>query len=622
MRKLQNMLLSLSVLFIFAVILTFTPGNFVYAEESAYGHISYVDKEAKVIREDHTEHKAVVNLPVAAGDQVVTGNKGRCELQFDNGTIIRLDKNTRLKVTTVLAPSLTSHWKVTTLHLLEGQIYTMVQSYNREMFQVITPNAALDLKKRSSAAVQARDNGDTFIYVVKGKFKVMYGEDTDSVKTEKLNSRKGYTITAGHQLRTGDDFRDVDFMGWNNYVTRNFKDLHFGISKVPKKIVRNSGLMYWAEKWSSAFGEWVYDDLFGYVWRPYDEYFTFAARPFFHADFIEVKGQLIVVPQEPWGWVPAHMGTWVWTKSGWTWIPGEAFHTGVASLTFLPYPFYTSWSRFDYENYYGYCYPSLGSWIYRTYGGYHLYYIYRNYGLRFWRDAYQKTYRKAVKKPSLRNVPPSVRDIIKKMNKTPVNVLKARLGTPRLPMHNTKKLKPFLEFKSPVKKTSPVKAGSSSTITVKSKSPVKAGVPVAAVKRPAAHSRWSLQESRLLNKARGGGLVKSINTAGNFRDWNPDIHWAIRTGNKVHYSSRNNEVVCSNLKINSRSMTAFQKRSIGRSAFSRGRGSSGYTSSSSSSSGSSGSSSSSGSTSSSGFGANKGGSSGSKSGGAAGKSKQ
>jgi hypothetical protein len=620
MRKLKNMLLSLSVLFIFTVILTFTPGNFVYAEESTYGHISYVDKEAKVIREDHTEQNAVVNLPVASGDQVVTSNKSRCELQFDNGTIIRLDKNTRLKVTTVLAPSLTSRWKVTTLHLLEGQIYTMVQSYNREMFQVITPNAALDLKRRSSAAIQARDNGDTFIYVVKGRFKVMYGEDTDSVKTAKLNSGKGYTITADHQLRTGDDFRDIDFIGWNKYITRNFKDLHFGISKVPKKIVRNSGLMYWAEKWSSAFGEWVYDDLFGYVWRPYNKYFAFSARPFFHADFIEVKGQLIIVPQEPWGWVPAHMGTWVWTKSGWTWIPGEAFHTGVASFTFLPYPFYMSWSRFDYENYYCYFYPSLSGWIYRTYGGYDLYYIYRKNGLNAWRQAYKKIYKTAVKKPSLKSLPGSVRDIINKMNKTPVKIIKERLGTTRLPLHDMKKLKPILEFKPPVKKTSPVKAGSSSTITVKSKSPAKGSIPPSAAKRSAGHPRWSLHENRLLKKGRIGGPVKSMNTSGNFRDWNPDIHWAIHTGNKVHYSSKNNEVVCSNLKINSRSITNIQKRAISRSASFHGSGSRGYGSSSYSSA-SSGSSSS-GSTSSSGFGAKKGGGGGSKGSEAAGKSKQ
>ncbi|NIM17344.1 MAG: hypothetical protein GTO45_35510 [Candidatus Aminicenantes bacterium] len=604
MRKLQNMLLSLSVLFIFAVILTFTPGNFVYAEESTYGHISYVDKEAKVIRQDHTEHKAVVNLPVAPGDQVVTSNKGRCELQFDNGTIIRLDKNTRLKVTTVLAPSLTSRRKVTTLHLLEGQIYTMVQSYGREMFQVITPNAALDLKSRSSAAIQARDNGDTFIYVVKGKFKVMYGEDTDSVKTAKLKSGNGYTITADHQLRIGDNFRDIDFMAWNDYITRNFKDLHYGISKLPRKIVRNSALMYWAEKWSSVFGEWVYDELFGYVWRPYDEYFAYSARPFFHADFVRVNGELILVPQEPWGWVPAHMGTWIWTKSGWTWVPGEAFHTGVVSFSFLPY----------------YAYPSLSSWMYYAYGSYYHYYIYRNYGLRAWQQAYKKTYKTAVKKPSLKRLPASVRDIIKKMNNTPVKDLKERLGTTRLPKFDMKKLTPILDSKSPVKTKPPVNPRSSST--VKSKSPAKGSVPISAAKRSAAHSRWSLQKSRLLKKGRvGGGPVKSVSSTGNFRDWNPDIHWAIRTGNKVHYSSRNNEVVCSNLKINSRSMTAFQKRSIGSSASSRGNR--GYGSSSSSSSDSSGSASSSTSASGSGSGSHRGGGGGgSKGGGAAGKSKQ
>jgi hypothetical protein len=590
------MILSLLVVFILAVISTFTPGNFVYGEESTYGHISYVDKEAKVIRQDHTEHKAAANLPVAPGDQVITGNKGRCELQFDNGTIIRLDKNTRLKVTTVLAPSLTSRWKVTTLHLLDGQIYSMVQSYNREMFQVITANAALDLKRRSSAVIKARGNGDTFIYVVKGKFKVMYGEDTDSVKTAKLKSGNGYTITADHQMRIGDDFRDIDFMGWNDYITRNFKDLHFGISKVPGKIVRNNALMYWAEKWSSVFGEWVYDELFGYVWRPYDEYFAYSARPFFHADFVRVNGKLILVPQEPWGWVPAHMGTWVWTKSGWTWIPGEAFHTGVTSFSFLPY----------------YTYPSLSSWMYYAYGSYYHYYIYRNYGLRAWQQAYKKTYKTTVKKPSLKSLPGPVRDIIKKMNNTPVNVLKERLGTTRLPKFDMKKLTPILKTKSPVN------PGSSSTVTVKSKSPAKGSVPISADKRPAAHSRWSLQEGRLLNKARGGGgPVKSVSSTGNFRDWNPDIHWAVRTGNNVHYSSKNNEVVCSNLKINSRSMTAFQKSSIGKSASSRtGRG---YGSSSSSSSNSSGSASSSGSTPSTASGSHKGG--GGKSGGQ-GKSKQ
>jgi len=515
MRKLQRTLLRLlSAAFIFVFMLVFTSGNFSYAEgESIYGHISFVDTEATVIREDRTEHEAVVNLPVAPGDQVVTGDKGRCELQFDNGTIIRLDNNTRLKVTTVLAPSLTSRWKITTLHLLNGQVYTMVQSYNREMFQVITPNAALELKNRSTANIQARENGDTYIRVDKGKFKVLYGEDIKSIKTETARPGKGYLITAAHQMHIDDDHRDIEFKTWNDYINRKFSDLHRGINRVPKRVYHFSRvLVEWAEKWSSLYGEWIYDELFGYVWRPYDEFFAYSARPFFQAGFIWFDNGLFLVPQEPWGWLPAHMGTWAWMKRGWTWIPGDAFTTGLEP-------------SMDICHYYQFIQPSLNSYIYRVYGNYDLYYIYRDNGLIPWKTDYKKLYGKVKTNPSIEGVPRSVQNIIKKMNKTPAAVIKERFGkNPPLPGIN---------------------------------------LPIHASTHTAADSRWSARETRLIKPEKVGGPVW------NFRDWNPDIRWAMRTGNKVQYSSKTNEVVCPNLRISSRAISAVDRAAIRDSNFFR-----------------------------------------------------
>ena len=60
--------------------------------ESIYGHVSFVEDQATIIRSDQAEDKAVVNLPLVPGDTIVTGDNGRCELQFDNGTVIRLDQ--------------------------------------------------------------------------------------------------------------------------------------------------------------------------------------------------------------------------------------------------------------------------------------------------------------------------------------------------------------------------------------------------------------------------------------------------------------------------------------------------------------------------------------------------
>ena len=91
-------------------------------EVGIYGHISFVDSGAMVLREDGSKDPAVVNLPLAPGDTLVTSANGRCELQFDNGTVVRLDKGTRLRLASVLAPSLTSDWKITTLELERGSV--------------------------------------------------------------------------------------------------------------------------------------------------------------------------------------------------------------------------------------------------------------------------------------------------------------------------------------------------------------------------------------------------------------------------------------------------------------------------------------------------------------------
>jgi hypothetical protein len=518
-------------------------------EGSMYGHISYVDKGATVIRQDKTEQKAVVNLPVAPGDQIVTGEKGRCELQFDNGTVIRVDKDSRLKVTTVLAPSLTSNWKITTLHLMRGQLCSINQSYKQEMFQVITPNAAIDLKKRSTTYIQLKGSGDTFIFAERGKFKLMYGEDVHSLKTEEIRSDKGYLVTADHRMRINEGKRDIDFVAWNEYVNRNFKDLHYGISKVPKKILRyNKALVHWAEKWSSLYGEWVYDELFGYVWKPGDELFSYSRRPFFHANFVRVNNELFLVPQQPWGWVPAHMGTWVWlAKGGWTWVPGNAFNSGLQ---------YDPFWKFSAQ-YGGYCCsPTLGYWIRSCYGGYDLYYLYRDHGVNAWRTAYQEKYSSYKKHPVSKEVPKNIRDVIGRMNKAPARLVKERLGSQlRSPVIEVQKIKPFLKSIKPSSKGNTnapsIKVKSDKIIT---SSPIIRDVSTVSKESPESKFR------RIRTRSGGGGSLRL--PVKSFRDFNPDTHWASKKGFNVRYSSISNAVVCPNLGLSSKTITKAQRAAL------------------------------------------------------------
>ncbi|HEX7503219.1 MAG TPA: DUF6600 domain-containing protein, partial [Acidobacteriota bacterium] len=207
------------------------------------------------------------------------------------------------------------------------------QSYKNEMFQIVTPNAAVNLKSRVRATIRLDADGGTSLFSDGGKFQLLYGASSRSLKKATVKSDHPLAITAAHALAQQVGKRDIEFMAWNEYVDRHFAELHYGISKVPPKLkFGNNALVYWAEKWSSLFGEWIYDDLFGYVWKPADDRFAYAERPFFFADFIRINGKLFLVPQQPWAWVPAHMGTWVWMKRGWTWIPGDWFHPGIVEF--------------------------------------------------------------------------------------------------------------------------------------------------------------------------------------------------------------------------------------------------------------------------------------------------
>jgi len=455
---------------------------------SVYGHISFVENGAMVLRQDGERDQAGVNLPLAPGDTVITSGGGRCELQFDNGTVIRLDKGSRLRLATVLAPSLTSNWKITTLELERGQLYALPQTYGLELFQVVTPLAAVNLKSRVRATIRLDDGGGVSFFSDGGRFELLYGADSRSLKRAAVRSGMPVAVSAGHALSAKVEPRGLEFTAWNEFVDRHFQELHRGISKVPPKLkFGNPALTYWAEKWSSLYGEWIYDELFGYVWRPADERFAHSARPFFHAGFTRVGGQLFLVPQQPWGWVPAHMGTWVWMKRGWTWVPGDWFHSGCVDYRGLyaqaiDGPYY-GFPTFDYFwRHYFHFQPGLGNQA----------------GEPGWPN-------RPPKKPEL---PGQVVTLIKRVLKAPDSSESRRLATGR--------------------ETGPIEGVRLPTVPKAILTVPRPGIPAT---------------------DRSGNRAGEPDRFVLGRDWNPDSRWALRRRVTIHYDG--NAVKCPELGASS-----------------------------------------------------------------------
>lgn len=296
--------------------------GFIFGGEDNYAHISYVDGSVSVERTDGRVESGSVNLSLVPGDLLRTDENGRCEIQFENGTILRLNHGTRLLFRTVLAPSLATTWKITTLELQSGELYSINQNYRQEMFQVITNNAAVNLKTDSTCYIGFDEEKNTDVFCKRGKIQVMYGETADSLREKTIRGKESGRISSAHEFEPSSE-ADSEFLGWNEYVNNHFEEIHEGINILPAPIQRYpAGLVDHAMNWSYRYGKWTYHETLGLAWEPYTREWIHN-RPFFFADFIEDGNRLLAVPQESWGWIPAYLGRWFWIgERGWTWIPG------------------------------------------------------------------------------------------------------------------------------------------------------------------------------------------------------------------------------------------------------------------------------------------------------------
>ena len=90
----------------------------------------------------------------------------------------------------------------------------------------------------------------------------------------------------------------------------------------------------WTDAWASAptdlnfevalsgYGEWVWVDGLGRVWRPW---VSAAWRPYTNGRWVWTSVGWTWVAYEPWGYLPHHFGNWALTPAGWAWVPGHVY---------------------------------------------------------------------------------------------------------------------------------------------------------------------------------------------------------------------------------------------------------------------------------------------------------
>jgi hypothetical protein len=581
-----------------------------------FGHISYSEvkndgKDAEVLREGKLAPElAVVNLPLGPGDTIRTSDVRRCELQFDNGTIIRLDYDSELKIETILAQSLSSLKRMTNFVLSKGAVYVMYKEYDsKEMFQILTSNAAVWMNQHTVATLRVGDDGSTDIQVLEGKAQALFGPDTKKIKQEKIRKGEKLTVAADHRFALGRYAGPSEFEVWNDGMNENFMVLHEGKSNLPKPIQKwDSPFMYYfAHRFSLEYGEWFWDDLYGYVWRPYynDVCPWGDWMPMVFGHWSSLGGQLFWVPAERWGWVPYHLGLWVWSKKkGWLWIPGRAFSPSWANWEYMSgYYAWRPWTLWDWYWYYG-SNPFFYLWGYDpllAYNFYSNYYYYPGFsGSVPPKDVLTKISKDQLKKPDASPRYPLPKEL-KSILKASITALKKGdedliASVQKLPsQYRLVKASDLTAPRIEDKAIRLEELSQSRSFSDKERVPMFVDDPhLSAVRIFNQHERIdafrefvlpsparsvprqhfepqdmsfppSRQERAVKERSTGSDASPYFRafsdslkpqSAMRFRDWNPDVRTAMRIGVEIRYSSLTNEVRCPQLGISSRTFSS------------------------------------------------------------------
>jgi hypothetical protein len=247
-----------------------------------------------------------VNTPLLEGDKVWVGNDGRTEVEFEDGTFLRLNSNSIVELSHLGSQSGSGQ--------IELQFVRGIGSFEIQpsgmTFVIDTPLFSMRIKEAASFRVDLEENGSGRMVVFDGSIEVA-GEKAH------LYVRKGEIIRFlsedPDRYFLSADYLQDDWDRWNEerttYFAKRQQDRH------------HDGDSGWTMADMDDSGNWYTDSEYGKIWSPG-----------LGADWAPYRNGRWVwygdlgwtwVSYESWGWVPYHYGRWTHSTSfGWCWVPG------------------------------------------------------------------------------------------------------------------------------------------------------------------------------------------------------------------------------------------------------------------------------------------------------------
>ena len=265
-----------------------------------------------------TWEAAEMNLPIRQG-YVLATDKGRAEVEFENGSMAFLGDSTVLEFYDL---SLEDGAKTTRLVLRQGTASFYVNPANGDYFSVTGGDFSVEADGRSSFRVDNFDDGSV-VNVLKGHVSVLGKKETKSLaKGQSLSMRAGDPASASLGALTEND----DFDRW---VSGRIEAVQTATTAAQQYV--NSGSYSSGMASLYTYGAFYPCAGYGNCWRPYgvgQGWSPFDSGFWFTDPSIGMS----FIGNQPWGWTPYHYGGWIFDPAfGWMWAPsgfGNGFYGG------------------------------------------------------------------------------------------------------------------------------------------------------------------------------------------------------------------------------------------------------------------------------------------------------
>ena len=246
---------------------------------------------------------AVLNAPVLGNDRISTGPNSRVEVQFENGSVLRMGGSADLTVTQL---------EVNRYQMALGRgtvTFRVLRAANTDM-ELDTPSISVRPTKQGSYRISVSDEGESQITARAGDVEIYTPRGSQWVYSGQTLLARGTPSDPEYQIVQSAGIDDWD--RWNDSRDRL-------ITGSPSQRYVPPGV-YGAED-LDPYGNWVNVPQYGYVWQP-----TVAPgwAPYRVGRWVWLDWYgWTWVSSDPWGWAPYHYGRWFNEPAyGWVWYPG------------------------------------------------------------------------------------------------------------------------------------------------------------------------------------------------------------------------------------------------------------------------------------------------------------